>query len=466
MPHSYVSNESNDPQEVKQIEAAYISALFGQVEGVRQMLDTVEVDDLSTKEHTSLYQVIREVANDLVKTDRLDYALVIQKAIDLGMLRDCGGPEYILTLAEGYSDPGQIDGYAARIRELSRRRNVDSVASSLLDCLANDFSAKQYSDALASARRLVDLLSADSSDLSRPMSDVSADFMRRLDRTMEFGPSKPPFMFGIPELDGIIEGLEPGHLCIIGARPSQGKTAMGVQVMWNHAQSPNSKSYFLSLEMSDAEIHGRLISMVSGIPSSLLKKRTPTKGEYDILSAANKAISNKRIHIESRHNLTIGAIRSSMASARRKMNGMTVAVVDYLQLVAPARGQSRYDGTTEVARLLKQTAQDFNIPIVALAQLTRRNEQENSRPRLSDLRDSGGIEEAADQVILLHNPNFYAENKPALEEIEAIVAKSRHGGTGLTKLQFDRKRTTFISSVRPIGTVEDPGSDPFSDDTP
>ena len=155
-----------------------------------------------------------------------------------------------------------------------------------------------------------------------------------------------------------------------------------------------------------------------------------------------------------------------MASARRKMNGMTVAVVDYLQLVAPARGQSRYDGTTEVARLLKQTAQDFNIPIVALAQLTRRNEQENSRPRLSDLRDSGGIEEAADQVILLHNPNFYAENKPALEEIEAIVAKSRHGGTGLTKLQFDRKRTTFISSVRPIGTVEDPGSDPFSDDTP
>lgn len=232
-----------------------------------------------------------------------------------------------------------------------------------------------------------------------------------------------------PDLDDLIDGISPGRLIVVGARPGIGKSLMGANLALHVAGRHQHAVHFASMEMSEVEVMQRLVANVARVNLTSLVRGTVDESSWDRIAAATAGVEAMPIFVDDRPDQSVQHIRRMARDVTRTRDDLALIVVDYLQLMATSGVDNRAQALAEVSRGLKSLAREMGACVLALAQVNRDSAKRNDRPRQSDLRESGAIEADADQVILLHQPD------DAIPEIEVIVDKNRHGAKGIRTLQ-------------------------------
>jgi replicative DNA helicase len=422
--------------------------------------------DFYKEAHGHIYGALLEIydtrdAGDLVQTVTL---LRDRAVLDL-----IGGEDYLLELANSVPTAVNAPHFAKIVAEKAKlRRLIDAAGEILYDAYhAGEMSSEGAREVIDRAESAVFEIAQErtSSDLM-VLADILDEEMVRIQAMEAGGGSMSGIATGYLDLDNMLLGLQPGELLILAARPSMGKTALALNLaegvaMGSHpfAGAPASRSVpvgFFSLEMSRSSITLRMLCARARVKSQDLRAgRRLSKQDLHGLGAAADDLKNALIYIDDTPGLTVLNLR---ARARRMVQqfGVRALFIDYLQLLtAPgAARESRQMEVAAISRGIKALARELNVPIVCLSQLNRASEsREGNRPRMSDLRESGSIEQDADVIMLLHREDYYHKDDPQwLEEnadrvgiAEVIIAKQRNGPTGVVKMTWNSDYTRFLS---------------------
>lgn len=438
-------------------------------------------EDFYVEAHSVIYKTALEIFD---RFNTGDLVQIVNAINDKGQLEAVGGADYLVKLVEGTPTAVNAPHYARIVAEKAKlRRLIDAAGTILYDAFhIGELGPDGAREVLDKAEMAVFEI-AQQQQVADPqaLKDLLQIEIDRIESQEGKGISGVPT--GYPDLDDLLRGMQPGELIIIAARPSMGKTALALNIAEQMAagltlagqpSTPNPIALF-SLEMSKSAVTQRLISARSGIPSQHLRGGMKLSDrDYRKLLSACDDLAKAPIFIDDTPNMTVLTLR---ARARRLVaqHGVKAIMIDYLQLLtAPgAARESRQVEVSTISRGIKALARELKVPVVCLSQLNRASEQrEGNKPRMSDLRESGSIEQDADVIVLLHREDYYhvqdedwkAENPDKVGVAELIVAKQRNGPTGVVKLSWDASTTRFLSyagaHVQP--PPEFGGSGPFA----
>ncbi|HEX8877800.1 MAG TPA: replicative DNA helicase [Phycisphaerales bacterium] len=436
-------------------------------------------DEFYSEAHSAIYKAAIEVFD---RFNSGDLVQIVESIKDKGQLELVGGSEYLIKLAESVPSAVNAPHYARIVSEKAKlRKLIDAAGTILYDSFhVGELGPDGAREVLDKAETMVFEI-AQQHQIADPqlLKDLLQIEIDRIESQEGKGISGVPS--GYPDLDEMLRGMQPGELIIIAARPSMGKTALALNIAEQMATGGASGGAtgaavpiaLFSLEMSKSAVTQRLISARSGIPSQNLRGgvRLSDRDYRKLLSACDE-LAKAPIFVDDTPNMTVLALR---ARARRLVaqHGVKAIMIDYLQLLtAPgAARESRQVEVSTISRGIKALARELNVPVVCLSQLNRASEQrEGNKPRMSDLRESGSIEQDADVIILLHREDYYhvqdenwkLDNPDKVGVAELIVAKQRNGPTGVVKLAWDSNTTRFQSYA---GAMQPPpefaGSSPF-----
>ncbi len=379
--------------------------------------------------------------------DAIDFITLKEELSRGGELDDVGGPAYVASLVDGVPRATNVEYYAKIVKEKATLRNLIYAANKIL---TNAYEADQESDLiLDEAESLVFAVADDRLKAGFvPMRELVKESFPKIEQLFEHKRLVTGVPTGFVDLDEMTRGLQPSDLIIIAARPSMGKTSLILNIAQHVAVQPELTVGFFSLEMSKESLFIRLLTSEAQIDSHRLMSGAIAQKDYGRISHALETLSGMRLFIDDTANIGVLEMR---AKARRLQaeHGLNVLVVDYIQLMT-ARG--RYENRTlelaSISRSLKGLAKELHVPIVVLSQLSRAPESRSDhRPQLSDLRESGALEQDADGVVLIYRDDAYNRdpNNPEAGTAELIVAKQRNGPTGIVRLAFLREQTRFAS---------------------
>jgi replicative DNA helicase len=400
-------------------------------------VDILSAEDFFRAAHRRIWEAIRQVASSGGAIDLLTVRAALGPHLD-----DVGGPAYLAGLTDGVPRATNVAHYARLVRDYALRRAVERLGRELVSAAVSG--ADSGADLLE--RGETTLLALRTSQPGTSVSDPAARAAAAM-TTIEAAAEgkRRGVLSGLRELDAMTFGFRPGQLIVLGARPSQGKTALALNIA--RGAGVSGPVLFASLEMSTEQINLRELALRAAIPHALLDAGRIPAHLHGTLADALQAVYDGNIHVLDRPGATVsqirGAARRLTASAKRPP---ALIVVDYLQLMRSERGTRVENRTLEVAQFsagLKQIARELDVPVLALSQLSRQSEtRQDKRPILADLRESGALEQDADIVLLLHRSGVYDRN-PDDRRAEVIVAKQRNGPTGIAHLQFDAETMGF-----------------------
>lgn len=428
----------NQPQDIE-AECALLGALILDLAQLEAVEPVITAADMWTPRHQAIYAAIIDLRDRKLPGDLVHLSGVLK---DRDELAQVGGLDYLLMLAESVPSAAAAGAYARRVAEKSRLRK-------LLDA-ANRIAAGVYESDLSADEQIVraeaaiyGVASAAASDW-RTAGAIAADL-----RTALMADDKPkPMPTGLYELDIILDGgfhADDGYV-IVGARPSQGKTALVTgfaEAMLAQRQAPVA---IVSAEMSGQGLVSRIIARHARVSSRNIRRADFAGDEFLRLSSAVDDMQPWPLYIDDTPSPTVAAIRSKCRSAVRRF-GVKCIMVDYLQLLSPEAGESRVQEVTRMSNGLKSMQRELRVPVVVLSQLNRASANADRRPGLADLRDSGAIEQDADVVILIHREGQARRAaNPGVDDdgaTELIVAKQRNGVTDTARVVFDGDSTSF-----------------------
>ncbi len=420
-------------------------------------------EDFYSEAHGDIFQALFDVYDKLPDADMV---AILDTLRDRGKLELIGGADYLSKLAyETPSSAGAIR-YAKTVADKARlRRLIDAADQMIYDALnAGEFGVEGASEIIDAAESSVfEIAQATQKADPQALSELLARELQRIEAAEGLGISG--LATGFTDLDKLLSGMQPGELLILAARPSMGKTAMVLNLAEQIARGgrtpdePKKGDHqpvgIFSLEMSKSSLVQRLLSAFSQIDSHRMRTGHLSKAEMASLKTHAEGLQETPLYIDDTPGLSILQLR---ARARRMVAQYNVRaiMIDYLQLLSSpgSARESRQVEVSSISRGLKALARELNVPVVCLSQLNRASEQrEGNRPRMSDLRESGSIEQDADVVMLLHREDYYhqgneawaadPENADKIGIAELIIAKQRNGPTGLVKLTWDNKTTRF-----------------------
>jgi replicative DNA helicase len=384
------------------------------------------------------------------RNDAIDFVTLKEELARAGELDDVGGPAYIASLADGVPRATNVEYYARIVKEKSTLRSLIFAANKIL---TNAYEAEQEPDII--------LDEAESSIFSVaedrmkggfvPMRDLVRESFPKIEQLFEQKRLVTGTPTGFVDLDEMTRGFQAGDLIIIAARPSMGKTSLVLNISQHVAMQPGMTVGFFSLEMSKEALFLRLLTTEAQIDSHRLMSGAIGQKDYGRISHALESLSAMQLFIDDTSNMGVMEMR---AKARRLQaeHGLNLLVVDYIQLM---NGRGRFENRTlelaAISRSLKGLAKELHVPIVVLSQLSRAAEtRSDHRPQLSDLRESGALEQDADLVILIYRDDVYNRdpNNADAGTAELIVAKQRNGPTGTVKTAFLREQTRFANLAR------------------
>lgn len=395
------------------------------------------------------HRLIWTAIGRLVKAGAPIDLLTIKGALTADELDEVGGAAYLARLMDGVPRASNVSAYAQQVRDYALRRAVAATASTLLAAVE----AGEEDGATLLARGETALLGLRGTQPGTTVTGAAARASGIFDALEAAAAGKRRgATTGLREIDSMTVGFRPGQLVVLGARPSQGKTALALNFAVGVAAS-TGPVLFCSLEMSESQISLRELALRSGIPHEVLDAGRVGTWDGAKLNAGVEGVAEGRIAVLDKPGATLGQIR---AAARRMAAGpdrLALVIVDYLQLMRSERGERAENRNLEVSQFsagLKQIARELSVPVIALSQLSRESERRaDKRPILADLRESGALEQDADIVLLLHRPGVYERN-PDDDRAEVIVAKQRNGPTGIAHLRFNADTMRFTD---PIGVV-------------
>ena len=433
------------PQDIV-AEKSLIGAIMISDATLPEILNTIKPQDFYEERHQAIFEAIENLYDQHKPIDLLTLTNALKVAKKLKMV---GGAEYLTDLSNFVPAASHAKAYADIIERASTRRKLIKAGTEIAnkayeeDAEVGELVGEAEQKLFAVSDKII------KSDYVA-MNELLADAFDRIEELRENKGALRGLKTGFRDLDKKTAGFQKGDLIIIGARPAMGKTTFAQNLAYNIASINNKGVLFFSMEMAANEIIDRMISDVSGVDNWKMRTGNLSDEEFQKIGDAMGEMDEIPIYIDDTSSMTIMELRNK---ARRAMHDhdIGIVIVDYLQLI---QGSDRYKGNrvqevTEISRGLKILARELHIPVVALAQLSRQvTGRDDPRPVLSDIRESGSIEQDADLVMFLHRPDYYKQNDDNYEEThitELIVAKHRHGAVGKIELYFHPELLRFMS---------------------
>ena len=411
-----------------------------------EILTILKPRDFYEDRHSTIYEAMCSLYDQHKPIDLLTLTSELKSQ---KKLKEIGGAPYLTELTNFVPTASHAKAYAEIIEKASIRRRLINAGT--------EITKKAYEDD-ANIDTLIGEAEKSLFEVSdkvvksdyTPMEDLLADAFERIEELRKNKGALRGLKTGFRDLDKKTAGFQKGDLVIIGARPAMGKTTFAQNLAYNIASINKKGVLFFSMEMGASEIIDRIISDVSGVDNWKIRTGNITDEEFSRIGDAMGEMDEIPIYIDDTSSMTIMELRNK---ARRAMHdhNIGIVIVDYLQLI---QGSDRYKGNrvqevTEISRGLKILARELEIPVIALAQLSRNvTGRDDPRPVLSDLRESGSIEQDADLVMFLHRPDYYHQNEDGYEEThitELLVQKHRHGAIGKIELYFHPELLRFMS---------------------
>ncbi|PSB04940.1 replicative DNA helicase [Merismopedia glauca] len=387
--------------------------------------------------YISSHQTIYQAASTLYQQNKpTDIKQLADWLSDRQLLEKIGGLSKLVQLAERTVSAVNVDGLAQIVRDKYVRREIISTGSQI--SLLGYETATELEQCQQEAERLVYAIGAKSAR-KQEGANLVADALVELYSQLEKGEEPPLLPTGLYDLDALIGGLRSQDLIVIAGRPSMGKTQIGVYLAHQAALVQKRPVVFFSAEMGQEKLLCRFVAHVSRIDSSRLLDRKIDDSDWGAIAQAVGTLSQSQLRIDATTNPTITHMRCQLQKTVSEAGSIGLVVLDYLQLLGNGTA-NRVQELDEIAKGCKALAKEFDVPFIALSQLNRGVENRtNKRPLLSDLRDSGAIEQTADVVLLLYRDEYYHVDTPDRAVLEIAVGKNRDGETGVAKVLFDPK---------------------------
>ena len=439
------------PQAIE-IEQCVLGAMFLSDQAVKKCVENLTPDVFFLDAHRKIFEVMQNLSEQNIM---IDAPLVIAELEKRGILDSVGGTEYLTVILNSVISSSNIDEHIKIVNEKAILRRLIDVSSSIID---NAYDGdNELSDVLENAEtKILNVVKTRKGSEFKSIQDVLNRTVEKINRIVDNKGEVTGLSTGFTDLDKLTTGFHPHELIIIAARPAMGKTAFALNLATNIAQSTTKTVALFNMEMGAEQLAMRMIAAEGELDQGKLKRGELDKNDFNKIDEAVARLGNTNLVIDDTSGMTIGEIKAKCRRLASSENGLGIVIIDYLTLIM---GSTKYQGNrqqevSEISRSLKTMAMELDIPVVALAQLSRNVEQrDDKRPMLSDLRESGSIEQDADIVAFLYRDDYYQlkkgqEETSDISQSEFIVAKHRSGPTDTINLLFKRNISKFVSIVK------------------
>ncbi len=430
-------------------EQAVLGSMIMDPNCINEVAVSVRTEYFYIPQHKEIFSAISSMYE---LSQAIDFISLLERLKKAGVYDETGGKEYLTKLVQKVPSSANVMSYVAIIREQYYQRALMGAAQGIIkDINENIMESGRLLD--SAEQRIFEIRDGrEIGGLTHIKDVISAETYDRLTKIND--PETRDDYIGIPsgigELDRMITGLNKSDLIILGARPGMGKTSFALNIARNVAVNAGKTVCFFSLEMTRDQLAQRLLSSEAAIKSEKLRTGDLAPEEWTRLTQAGENLSKAELYFDESSNITVPEMKAKL----RRMKRVDLVVIDYLGLMhSPRHTDNRVQEISEITRSLKIMAKELKVPVIACAQLSRGTEAKGKshKPALSDLRDSGSIEQDADIVLFLYRDAYYDAEKKSDEDLsdttksECIVAKNRHGETGIIPLHWDGQYTRFTS---------------------
>lgn len=424
-------------------EQTVLGALLLDPESLSIAMNYIKPDSFYVTKHRDLFAIIIRLFTLGVNADIIT---VINDAVKEGIFESTtAGKEYLASIMEGVPTTKNIESYCKIVEEKYYIRSLITTARDIIEASsAGQESASQLLD--YAEQKIYDIRRGKATDGMMKIDEVVLEAYDELGR--KSGPDKEQYIgakSGFSDLDSVITGLNKSDLLIVAARPAMGKTSFVLNIASNVARrNKDMEIVIFSLEMSKEQLVTRMLSSESLVESEYLMKGNISGDQWVKLAEGAERLSSMNIYLDDTAGITVPQMKAKL----RRLKNPGLVIIDYLQLMNSSRRiENRVNEISEITRQLKLMAKEMNVPVITLSQLSRSVESRtDKRPILSDLRESGSIEQDADIVMFLYRDGYYNKENPDQTLAECIVAKNRHGETGTVNLRWNGQYTLFLGA--------------------
>ena len=434
-------------EQVRDLEKAVLGGLMLETERYDAVSLIIQFSDFEGQDHQSIFQSMGEL---VYANKPLDPLTVSGRLDNKNLLTRAGGKNYLIDLASSSPSAANLEAYAEMIRQKSISRKLMRINSEISQLIINP-QGKDAAALLDEAETKIFSLNDEASKTASSIQKLDVLIPQSIDKLNQIansGSSLLGLSTGFKDLDAKLQGLQNGDLIIVAARPSMGKTALSMNIVENFLLNKEVEGGVLafSLEMPAESLTTRLLASNAKIDQQKVRSASMNQNDLKRFMESSSKLKDLPLYIDDSSMLSPMELRARARRIhRQEPNGLSLIVVDYLQLMElPSSTESRVNQISEISRSLKMLAKDLNVPVIALSQLNRAVEQRpNRRPVMSDLRDSGAIEQDADVILFIYRDEVYNEDSEEGNKAEIIIGKQRNGPIGKVNLTFLKEFTRF-----------------------
>ena len=428
-------------------EQAVIGSMFLDIHALEKACDSLTPESFYFNNNSKIFKTIQDMHEEKIP---IDFTTVTTELKNKNILTEVGGVEYLTEILERTATAAHIEQYIKSVEDSSLLRKLIEVSNDITSSAYEP--EKNVNETIDNAERKI--LSVVKNRRSTEFKTIK-EVLNKTEQNLEFLSKSKSDITGIPtgwyDIDKLTTGLHEHQLIIIAARPAMGKTAFAVNLATNVALNTDKTVALFNMEMGAEQLASRMLSSLGQVEGSKLATGNLLNEDWKRVNEAISQLSEAKLYMDDTPGVTIGEIRSKCRRLASSEKGLGLVIIDYLQLVASGANYAgnRQQEVADISRALKTMAMELDIPVVALAQLSRAvDARENKRPIISDLRESGSIEQDADIVAFLYRDDYYdkskiTDNNTSISEF--IVAKHRNGPTKTIELLFKRNTSTFLS---------------------
>lgn len=446
--------ENVPPQDIE-AEQAVLGAIFLDAEALVEAMAQIEPQDFYRRAHQIVFRSMIAL-ND--RNENIDIITLKSQIESENTLEDVGGISYLTELSQVTPTASGVAHYAKIVKDKSTLRELIQAATKIVkEGYSQEGSVEEIVE--AAEKGILNVSEKRNSTGFQAISDVLNSTMEHIDRLSQQNEEITGLPTGYPELDKMTAGLQPEELIILAARPAVGKTAFALNIAQNIGTRTDRSVAIFSLEMGAESLVNRMLCAEGTIEAGHLRTGQLTEQEWHNLIMAMGSLSNTSIFIDDTPGIKVSEIRARCRRLAQEKGNLGLILIDYLQLIEGSGRESRQQEVSEISRQLKKLAKELKVPVIALSQLSRSVEQrQDKRPVLSDIRESGSIEQDADIVAFLYREDYYQrqgteedknEEEQAVDDvIEVIIEKNRSGARGTVELLFKKEYNKFASISR------------------
>jgi len=428
------------PQNIEAEQSVLGSMLLSR-DAIIDVSEIIKADDFYKESHKKLFDVMMEMFE---KDIPVDLVTVVDELRKRNMLEAVGGIDYIASLSSNVITTANVSYYAKLIKEKATLRRLIEASSEIMELSYEGDDVETVLD--IAEQKIFDIAQGRNTTNFSPIKDVLMNTFYKIEELYKNKGQLTGIPSGFPDLDLKTAGFQPSDFILVAARPSMGKTSFALNIAQNAALLTGLPVAIFSLEMSKEQLVNRLICSTANIDSQKLRTGNLDEDDWMKLAAAMTPLSKAPIYIDDTPGIGVMDIRAKCRRLKLE-KGLGLVMIDYLQLMqGRGKAENRQQEISEISRSLKSLARELNVPVITLSQLSRAPESRSDhRPILSDLRESGAIEQDADIVMFLYRDDYYHKDSEKKNIAEVIIAKHRNGPTGTVELLWLAQYTKFVS---------------------